>query len=113
MKIGFLTNSLAWAGCTDLREIGRWAAANGFEDLEVGPNIPLEEKLFQEVIEGNSVHISSFIYCRNFFSADEEEAKRHILAGRNFWIDAAEGSKALKIVLGVYESSRKGQKIVF
>lgn len=36
-----------------------------------------------------------------------------ILAGKKFWLDGREGSRALQIVLGVYESSQKKQPILF
>lgn len=77
MKIGFLTNSLAWVGIKELEKIAGWAVENGFEDLEVGPNIPLQEEVFNRVLEKGNTDISAFIYCRNFLSADPEEAQAH------------------------------------
>lgn len=77
MKIGFMTNSLAWAGLSDLDQIGRWAAQHGFEDLEVGPGIPLNEKLFADTRQKYGIQTSAFIYCRNFFSPNAQEAQEH------------------------------------
>lgn len=77
MKIGFLTNSLAWEGLNDLTKIADWGITNGFEDLEVGPTIALEEKTFNDVLEEGKIDISALIYCRNFLSEDDSEAKEH------------------------------------
>lgn len=77
MKIGFLTNSLAWAGVKELDKIAEWAMANGFKDLEVGPNIPLKEEVFNNVLEKGILDISAFIYCRNFLIDNETLAKEH------------------------------------
>jgi sugar phosphate isomerase/epimerase len=77
MKIGFLTNSLVWAGVKDLDKIAQWAAANGFKDMEVGPNIPLKEEIFNSVIENHKIDISAFIYCRNFLVEDKAMAEEY------------------------------------
>ncbi|TCL67387.1 sugar phosphate isomerase/epimerase [Hydrogenispora ethanolica] len=77
MKVGLLTNSLAWAGMKELREIAAWAAAHGFADLEVGPSIPLDERVFNEVLEEGGIGISALIYCRNFLSENPQEAAEH------------------------------------
>lgn len=77
MKIGFLTNSLTWEGLKNLDEIADWAVKNGFEDLEVGPTIPLDEKLFSEIKDSGKIDISALIYCRNFLDEDEEIAQNH------------------------------------
>jgi sugar phosphate isomerase/epimerase len=74
MKIGLLTNSLAWTGLTTLREIAVWAAQQGFADLEVGPSMPLDERQFATVVENGQIAISTLIYCRNFLSANRDEA---------------------------------------
>lgn len=78
MKIGFITNCLAWAGCSDIEDIVKWAVDNKFEDLEIGPGIPLDEKCINNLLDKNDIKISSFIYCRNVLSDDKEEAKHHI-----------------------------------
>lgn len=77
MKIGFITNSLAWAGMKDLDEIAVWASDNGFKDMEVGPGIPLDQKAFETVRQKTGIEISAFIYCRNFLSEDLDVAERH------------------------------------
>ena len=40
MRLGFMTNILVKKGMVHLDEIAEWAAAQGFEDLEVGPTVP-------------------------------------------------------------------------
>ncbi|MED4224495.1 sugar phosphate isomerase/epimerase [Neobacillus cucumis] len=77
MKIGFLTNSLVWAGVKELDKIAEWAVSNGFQDLEVGPNIPLKEEIFYNVIEKYKIDISAFIYCRNFLTENKSLAEEY------------------------------------
>lgn len=77
MKVGFLTNSLAWAGVKELDKIADWAVANGFQDMEVGPNIPLKEEIFNSVIENKKIEISAFIYCRNFLTENKTLAEEY------------------------------------
>jgi sugar phosphate isomerase/epimerase len=77
MKIGLLTNSLAWAGINELNKIADWAVENGFQDMEVGPSIPLNEEVFNTVREKRNIDISAFIYCRNFLTENEELASEY------------------------------------
>jgi len=77
MKLGLLTNFLVKEGMSDIRDVADWASENGFSDLEVGPTIPLDRKKISEIIESGKINISSLIYCRNFLSSDEEEARLH------------------------------------
>lgn len=76
MQIGLLTNSLTAVGW-DLEQIADWASKNGIRYLEVGPAVPLDESLFQRVQEKYNIEIAALIYCRNFLSADEQEAEEH------------------------------------
>lgn len=78
MKIGLLTNCLVNEGMANLADIAGWAYENGFEALEVGPTVPMDEKNYDTVLRQGKVQISAMIYCRNFLSTDEEEAKLHI-----------------------------------
>ncbi len=78
MKFGFLTNSLVQVGVKDLDSIAGWAVANGFNDLEIGPTIPLDEELFFATKKKHNIDISTFIYCRNFLSSDKEQANTHV-----------------------------------
>ncbi|MFE5323094.1 sugar phosphate isomerase/epimerase family protein [Paenibacillus sp. NPDC056579] len=77
MKLGFLTNALVWEGLNNIRDMADWAASHGFETLEVGPNIPLDEALFSEVLEEGKMTISALTYCRNYLSPDAEERSLH------------------------------------
>lgn len=76
MKLGFITNCFAWAGQNDLLEMARWAAANGFSELEAGPSIPLEESLFDRIRNETGVGVSTFLYCRNFL--DPVDGPAHV-----------------------------------
>lgn len=78
MRIGFMTNFLVKKGLVHLDEIAKWAVEHGFEDLEVGPTVPMERELFERVLEDGRIKITSLTYCRNYLSTDEEEAKEHI-----------------------------------
>lgn len=49
MRLGFMTNILVKKGMVHLDEIAEWAAVQGFEDLEVGPTVPMERELFERV----------------------------------------------------------------
>ncbi len=72
MKIAFHTNAFVWAGVTDLQTIADDALEMGYDALEIGPGIPLEEEKFRRAMK--RISITNFIYCRNFISDEEEEA---------------------------------------
>lgn len=76
MNISVLTNSLTDVGMKDLKAIADWAKKNGILELDVGPAIPLDEDVFEDVFN-SGVKVNTFIYCRNFLSPNEEEAKHH------------------------------------
>ena len=85
MRIGFLTNALVEQsrrtgnGAFDtLPAVAEWAAAHGFEDLECGPMLPLDQKDFELVLQEGRISISALIYCRNFLSTDPAEAAHHL-----------------------------------
>ena len=86
MRLGFMTNILVKKGMVHLDEIAEWAAAQGFEDLEVGPTVPMERELFERVLEKGKVAITSLTYCRNFLSTDSGEAEAHIKDLKQFII---------------------------
>lgn len=77
MRIGFMTNILVKEGMKDFSDVASWAEQNGFEDMEVGPTIPLDRALYEKVMGRGRVKVSSLTYCRNFLSTDAEEAKQH------------------------------------
>ncbi|GMQ59958.1 sugar phosphate isomerase/epimerase [Vallitalea sediminicola] len=77
MKVGLITNSLAWAGMKDLKEISKWACDNGFKDLEVGPTIELDEKIFSDIKAEGKIDISALIYCRNFLDEENNIGDEH------------------------------------
>lgn len=54
-----------------------WAVRNGFNSLEVGPKLPLDEDAFKKVITNGEITISALTYCRNFLSEDQQEANNH------------------------------------
>jgi len=78
MHIGFMTNALVKEGMKNLKDIAEWAEINGFEDLEVGPTVPLDKALFEKVLARGRVSVSSLTYCRNYLSIDAEEAALHL-----------------------------------
>lgn len=78
MKIGLLTNFLVKEGMSSIQEVAEWASTNGFEELEVGPALPMDYEQFHEIIHSGKIGISAMTYCRNFLSTDKEEAKIHI-----------------------------------
>ncbi len=77
MNIGFMTNILVSNGMKSLEDIASWALLNNFQDIEVGPTIPLVQNVFENVIN-NKINISSLTYCRNFLSSDIKESSTHI-----------------------------------
>ncbi|NCC07222.1 MAG: sugar phosphate isomerase/epimerase [Clostridia bacterium] len=77
MKMSLLTNSLTEVGVTDLHTIADWAAENDIHELDVGPAIAMDQKVFEDVLAEGKVEINTMIYCRNFLSENEEEAKQH------------------------------------
>lgn len=85
MRIGFLTNALVeqFRRCGDgrfvsLPAVARWAAAQGFADLECGPMLPLDRAAFEQVMGENKIAVTALIYCRNYLSSDREEAENHL-----------------------------------
>lgn len=77
MHIGLLTNSLTGVGMKDLKSIADWSYENGIRELECGPAISMDEKEWDKVLSEGKVTIGTMIYCRNFISANEEEARTH------------------------------------
>ena len=77
MRMSLLTNSLTGIGISDLKTIADWAAENGICELDVGPAVPLDKKQYGAVLDEGKVAIKTLIYCRNFLSENEEEAKMH------------------------------------
>lgn len=77
MRMSLLTNSLTGVGVTDLKAIAGWAAANDIHELDVGPAIAMDRQVFEDVLGEGKVEIKTMIYCRNFLSEDEEEARLH------------------------------------
>ena len=77
MRMSLLTNSLTGVGMTDLKAIAGWAAANDIHELDVGPAIAMDRQVFEDVLGEGKVEIKTMIYCRNFLSEDEEEARLH------------------------------------
>ena len=65
MRLGLLTNSLTQVGW-DLDRIAAWASENGIKYLEVGPAVPLDMDLFENVQRKYDVSVHGLIYCRNF-----------------------------------------------
>ena len=76
MRIGFHTNSLVWAGVTDIEAIAAFAADAGFDFLEVGPGIELDAEAFDRARANTGITYEAFIYCRNFIDDDASLAER-------------------------------------
>ena len=72
MRIGFNTNSLMTTKQMDLLSIADWAWENGFDTLEVGPSVPLDEEKFEKILSDGKVGISNLLYCRNFLGREAE-----------------------------------------
>ena len=100
MKFGFITNNLAVSGMNDLGQIAAWAAENGFQDLELGPSIPLDRAVAEKAMEATGIHPSGMIYCRNVL--DPKEGLMHIKAIEDR-IDFASaiGAKRITVSTGV------------
>lgn len=85
MRIGLLTNSLTEEARRQgsdrfqtLDSVAEWAADHGFTDLECGPSLPLDETAYERVLGSGKIQVSALIYCRNYLSTDEEEAREHL-----------------------------------
>ncbi len=74
MRIGFHTNAFVWANQNNIISIAQFAKDAGFDFLEVGPGIDLDQDAFQKAAE--HVDLDSFIYCRNFIDDDVKVAER-------------------------------------
>lgn len=85
MRVGFHTNAFVWAGVNDIVAIAEFAHENGFDFLEVGPGIPLDEKSFQKA--SRYAEIRAFCFCRNFIDDDRktaEEEKKELFRRMEF-----------------------------
>ncbi len=104
MRFGFITNNLAVSGMNDLLSISRWAVENGFNDLELGPSIPLDVAAANRSIEETGLVPSGLIYCRNVL--DPKEGAQHIQALKDR-IDfaAAIGAKRITCSTGSNEKT--------
>lgn len=85
MKIGLLTNALAEQSIRSgdgrfdtLEKVAAWAADNGFQDLEAGPMLPLDDRAYEKVLGEGRIGVSALIYCRNYLSTEREEAENHL-----------------------------------
>lgn len=78
MKLGFMTNALTWKGFTDFEEIAGWGEGMGFDNMEVGPDIPLDSDLFTKALKNRTIRVHALTFCRNFLSSDKEEAEYNI-----------------------------------
>lgn len=82
-----LTNSLFGVGEKDFTKVANWAASQGFQEIEIGATVPLDKKVFSEIMEKGDIKLGAFLYCRNFLLPDEgpvfyeELIKRINLAG--------------------------------
>ena len=74
MKIGFLTNCLE---VKSIKEAASWAKENGFEALEAGPSVSLDEGQFSQAMKETGIEIIAFIYCRNFQSLNPKERQEY------------------------------------
>ncbi|MCF0135155.1 MAG: sugar phosphate isomerase/epimerase [Lachnospiraceae bacterium] len=78
MKFGLITNNLAVSGMNNLLTISLWAKQNGFEDLELGPSIPLDVMMARDAAIRGRIKPTGLIYCRNVL--DPVEGPMHIEA---------------------------------
>ncbi len=74
MKLAFHTNAL---GTWPIERLAAWARQNGFDALEVGPSIPLDEAAFRRAMQETGVEIACLCYCRNVLDADPATAALH------------------------------------
>ena len=104
MKFGFITNNLAVSGMNDLNSIAHWAVENGFEDLELGPSIPLDVPAALKAIEETGIHPTGLIYCRNVL--DPKEGSVHVAAlEKRIDFAAAIGAKRITCSTGFNEKT--------
>lgn len=109
MRIGLLTNFLVKEGIKDIYEVADWASENGFEDLEVGPTLPMDYDKFSKVINSGKIKISSLTYCRNFLSTDLAEANMHIEELKKRIVFASElGIEKIVTSTGIDKSVEEG-----
>jgi sugar phosphate isomerase/epimerase len=74
--IGFQTNIFYWEGLHDLEAICDFAVEAGFNAVEIGPTVALEESTVR-TIRDRKLAISDLIYCRNLLGADSQAAQGH------------------------------------
>ena len=99
MKLAFHTNAL---GHWPISKLAAWAKENGFDALEVGPSIPLDEAAFRQAVKDTGVEIACFTYCRNVLDADPTTAARH----RQNVLDRIEMAGKLGVPLVVTSTGR-------
>lgn len=74
IKLGFITNSMTGAGVSKIGDIARWAVKNGFQDLEIGPAVKLDEGEILKAKEETGIETNTLIYCRDFLSSNQRQA---------------------------------------
>lgn len=74
MKLAFHTNAL---GKWTVGQLAQWAKDNGYDALEVGPSIPLDEVTLRRAVNETGVNIACFCYCRNVLDVDAAVAALH------------------------------------
>lgn len=74
MKLAFHTNAL---GLWPIVKLAEWARGNGFDALEVGPSIPLDEAGLRQAVKDTGIQIASLTYCRNVLDVDPAMAALH------------------------------------
>jgi len=99
MKLAFHTNAL---GHWPIGKLAAWARDNGFDALEVGPSIPLDEAAFRQAVNDTGVELVCFTYCRNVLDADPFTAARH----RQNVLDRIEMAGKLGVPLMVTSTGR-------
>ncbi|TVY01896.1 Gfo/Idh/MocA family protein [Paenibacillus cremeus] len=70
-----------------------------------GEQTLLSEPVVNELGEKSYWGVSHGVQIRDFYE--------HVATGRKFWIDGAEGYKAFRSVMDIYESSRSGKRIQY
>lgn len=88
MYTGLLTNGFYRVGQTDFSWIAGWAEKHGFQELEIGDTVELNEVLFDEIQQKGKIRLGAFLYCKNMLHPTkgkyytEELLKRIDLAHR-------------------------------
>lgn len=100
-RLGFLTNIYSWNGVSDFDVIVGRANRLGFDSLELGPAVDVNETTVRSARDAG-LSISNLIYCRNLLTPNHDEAATYRTEAMKRIAQAAEFEIPLVVLCAGY-----------